>query len=292
MISLVDKYSGLIPQSCVKSCYSQPPATIRVNTLKISRDELINRLTNKGFKLVEHKAHPQAIKIIKQPFSIGATTEYLCGYYFVQDAASMIPVTELNPRPGDLVLDMCSAPGGKTTHLAELMNDKGVIIACDVDKQRLKAVKYSTQRMGFSNVVIYNINPAKLPGSLEFDKVLLDAPCSAEGTLYKNPKALEKANYKQLIIEQQRLIETAIKLLKKGGMLVYSTCTINPEENELIVQHAVNQGMKLLKLETSAGSPGLTKFKGKELKPELSLTRRFYQLTDETSGFFVARMIK
>jgi len=196
----------------------------------------------------------------------------------------MIAVSELEPKPGELILDLTAAPGAKTTHISELMNNKGVVVAIDVNKKRLRSVLYNAERMGCENIIAFNIKGqgvAKL--GLTFDKVLLDAPCSAEGTLHKNPEVMKKQTpYRKIIKEQTSLIEAAISVLKSKGRLVYSTCTINPDENEGIIKHGLNQGLKLEKPLTKAGTPGLG----------LKNARRFYPYKDQTQGFFTARMVK
>lgn len=262
-----------------------PPTTIRVNTLKISKQELRSKLEKKGFKISDHPVHEQALIIQSQPFSIGAATEYLLGYYMLQDASSMLAVSELSPKPRDRVLDMCAGPGGKTTHLSELMNNKGVIIACDANKKRLLSVKYNCQRMGCENVMGLNIDSRNINDlGIEFDKVLLDAPCSALGTLYKNPELKEReVPVNRLRRLQIQLIEAGIKALKPRGLLVYSTCTVTLKENEGIVKHALNQGMSIQELRTESGLPGLN---------DLSEAKRFYPHLTKTQGFFIAKMVK
>jgi len=283
-MKLFERYKNKLPVEDLKGLLSiKPQKTIRVNLLKTSRPELMACLTRKGFSVMEHPIHEQAIIILKEPFSIGATTEYLAGYYILQDASSMVAVSELGLKKGDLVLDMTAGPGAKTTHISELLNNTGVVVAVDSNKKRLKSVFYNCERMGCSNVIGLNLKAQEIVRiGLEFDKILLDAPCSAEGTLHKNPEVLDnEAPYKRLIRGQLSLIEAGIKLLKKGGVLVYSTCAINPDENEGVVKHALSQGMELLKPLINSGKEGLIKN-----------TRRFYPYLHDTQGFFIARMVK
>ncbi len=274
-----------VPREHLKGLSKKPPVTIRVNTLKITKDELVKKLERKGFVLSEHPLHEQALIVNEQPFSIGATTEYLLGYYMLQDAASMLAVSELKPKAHEHVLDMAAGPGAKTTHICELMKNKGVVVACDTNKKRLLSVKYNAQRMGCENIIGLNIDARKIKElDLEFDKILLDAPCSALGTLYKNPELKNKTiPVKRLRKLQIGLIETAIKVLKSKGTLVYSTCTVTLQENEEIVKHALNQGMKLQELSVKAGLPGLE---------GLESARRFYPCLTDTQGFFIAKMVK
>ncbi len=284
-MSLIEHYKGRLPVEDLKGLTEVvPQRTIRVNTMRTTRDELMMRLKAKGFEVMPHLLHAQSIIIISEPFSIGATPEYLAGLYTPQDTASMIAVSELSLKPGELVLDMAAAPGVKTTHICELLNNTGTVVACDNNKKRLRSVMYNCERMGCENIIGLNINAQDITKfGLEFDKILLDAPCSAEGTVHKNPQVAGKQTpYKKLVSEQLSLIEAGIKVLKKGGTMVYSTCTINPDENEGVVRHAINQGLKLVKLESSGGKPGIG----------LSETRRYYPHTDNTQGFFIARLVK
>lgn len=284
-MNIYNRYKNIIPREDLKGLRSvKPPVTIRANTLRTSRDELISHLESKGFITEPHPSHEQAIIIHHEPFSPGATPSYLAGHYMLQDAASMIAVSELGLKKDELVLDMTAAPGAKTTHISELLNNTGVVVAFDSNKHRLKSVFYNCERMGCENVISLNLKAQEVTRlGLEFDKVLLDAPCSAEGTIHKNPELLTKQiQYKRLVSEQLSLVEAGISVLKEDGVLVYSTCTLNPDENEEVVRHALNQGMKLADPLTSEGSSGLG----------LDKTRRFYPHKDKTQGFFIARMIK
>lgn len=274
-----------VPKEHLTGLSNKPSVTIRVNTLRITKELLRKKLEKKGFELSDHPVYEEALRVLKQPFSIGAATEYLLGYYIVQDAASMLAVSELMPRPHDIVLDMCAGPGPKTTHLSELMNNKGAVIACESNKKRLLSVKYNAQRMGCTNVMGLNIDARKVGElGLMFDRILLDPPCSALGTLYKNPELVNKEiHYNRIKKLQIELLEAGIKVLKPRGTLVYSTCTVTLKENEEIVKHAINQGLKLQKLSAEAGLHGLS---------GLDDARRFYPRLTDTQGFFIAKMVK
>ncbi len=279
------RYENRIPKEDLKGLVGiKPYQTIRVNTIKVTTEELIKRLTEKGFSLITHPLNENIIIINKEPFSAGATTEYLAGYYIIQDAASVMSVIELDLKEGELVLDMTAAPGAKTTHISQELKNTGVIIACEIDKKRVKSVMHNCDRMGCENVIGLRMDSKEVSKlGLEFDKILLDAPCSAEGTLHKHPEVLTKeTNYRNIISEQTALIEAGIKVLKKGGIMVYSTCAINPDENEGIVQHAINQGMKLISPLSNGGKPAIG----------LPNARRYYPHTDGTQGFFIARLMK
>ncbi|MBD3312296.1 NOL1/NOP2/sun family putative RNA methylase [archaeon] len=284
-MDIYKRYKGVIPKSDLEGLRRvKPPTTIRANSLRLGREELLERLERKGFMPEPHPSHPQAVMIHKEPFSPGATPEYLAGLYMLQDAASMIAVSELGLKQDELVLDMTAAPGAKTTHISELLKNTGAVVAFDSNKHRLRSVFYNCERMGCENVISLNMKAQEVTEmGLGFDKVLLDAPCSAEGTVHKNPELLgREIHYKRLVSEQLSLVEAGISVLKEGGTLVYSTCTLNPDENEGVVEHAINQGLRLVKPLTKAGSPGIG----------LEDTRRFYPYKDQTQGFFIARLKK
>ncbi|EHP86945.1 NOL1/NOP2/sun family putative RNA methylase [Methanotorris formicicus] len=225
---------------------------IRVNTLKINPETLKNRLENKGVVLKETFL-PYAFEVLKSPFSIGATPEYLFGYYFVQSISSMIPPIVLNPSKDDLVLDMCAAPGGKTTHLSQLMGNEGVIVSVEIKSSRMKSLKANINRMDIANVIMLNMNALHLKEkNLRFDKILLDAPCS--GNVIKDKsRNVTKEDIIYCSNRQKELIDVGIDLLKEGGTLVYSTCSSEEEENEGVIEHILNKrdNVELLPIENS-----------------------------------------
>jgi NOL1/NOP2/sun family putative RNA methylase len=225
---------------------------IRVNTLKINPETLKNRLENKGVVLKETFL-PYAFEVLESPFSIGATPEYLFGHYFVQSISSMIPPIVLNPSKDDLVLDMCAAPGGKTTHLAQLMNNEGVIVAVEIKSSRMKSLKANINRMGISNVIMLNMNALHLKKkNLRFDKILLDAPCS--GNVIKDKsRSVTKEDIIYCSNRQKELIDVGVDLLKEGGILVYSTCSAEDEENEEVIRYILNKrdDVELLPIENN-----------------------------------------
>ncbi len=207
---------------------------IRANTLKISRKELKRRLAERGIETKEIPFAKNGLFIEKSTFSAGATVEYLLGYYYMQGAASQVPAELLNPSGADIVLDCCAAPGGKTTHLSQLMNNKGVIVALDKKSTRLIALKNNIERMGCKNVIAYNMDAAKAASlGIMFDKIILDAPCS--GNFTQEEGWFEKRDLdgiKSNAVNQKKLLKACYNMLREKGVLVYSTCSLEPEENE------------------------------------------------------------
>ncbi|WP_456418741.1 NOL1/NOP2/sun family putative RNA methylase [Methanocaldococcus infernus] len=240
---------------------------IRVNTLKISPSALKERLEKKGVKL-EKTFLDYAFRVIESPFSIGATPEYLFGYYMPQSLSSMIPPIALNPSPKDRILDMCAAPGGKTTHLAQLMGNEGTILAVEISKERVKALKSNINRMNILNTIIINKDMRKykeylMKKKILFDKILLDAPCSGNIIKDKNRKVDEK-DIEYCSLRQKELLNIGLDLLKPGGELVYSTCSMEEKENEEVIEHVLKSrdDIKLIKLSPIANFIRPGKIKG------------------------------
>lgn len=213
---------------------TQRPLSIRTNTLKTRRKELAQALIQRGVR-VDPLADwsTVGIKIYESKVPIGATPEYLAGHYMLQSASSFLPVLALDPKPGEKVLDMASAPGGKTTYIAQLMKNTGCIFANDLKKDRLRALQFNLYRLGVTNTVVTCRDGRKygkiFPNS--FDRVLLDAPCTGLGIISKDPSI--KANRLQIDIYknshiQKELLLSAIDSAKVGGTIVYSTCSVSP----------------------------------------------------------------
>ncbi len=272
------------------------PKHIRVNTLKISESELVDRLSGRGFVLEETEV-PFCYKVVEEPFSIGATPEYLMGYYYVMEKSSCVPPLALNPKPGEIVVDFASSPGGKTTFLAQLMRNKGVLIAIEANEERIPPLIDNIHRMGVLNAVVLRMNAVKFKNlGIKADKILLDAPCSGEGVIHKDKSRKTDRGAKDIEFcstLQRDLIESAIKSLKVDGVLVYSTCSLTPEENEFVIQWALdNFEVELEEIEW--GDPALTEIPNTDIKfsKEMNRCRRFYPHKHETSGFFVAKLVK
>lgn len=302
----------------MKSLGDKPFNSIRVNELKISPEELKERLEEKGWKINSPiKSHPEIIVIegkyadndaVKrgdiislEPGEIGRTLEHLLGYYYVQEISSMLPVIALNPKPEERVLDLCASPGSKTTQIASLMKNMGLVIANEVNFGRMKVLSSNLERCGVGNAIITRADGAVLCDRLfeegfMFDRILVDAPCSGEGTIRTSPRTAEMWNYngiKKMSYIQKRLLSSAIKLLKVGGELVYSTCTFAPEEDEEVIDFILSQFRDEIKIE-SINLPvkcrkGILKWQDKEFNKEVAKSCRVYPFDDNTEGFFIAK---
>ena len=217
------------------SSESQRPITIRTNTLKTRRKDLAQALINRGVNLDPiGKWSRVGLVIYDSQVPIGATSEYLAGHYMLQGSASLIPSMALAPQENEKILDMCSAPGGKTTHIAAIMKNTGVIFANDINKDRIKATAANVHRLGVINCIISCLDGRKYSSFMKgFDRVLLDAPCSGTGIISKDPavKGLkDNIDIRRCSTLQKELILSAIDCLNAnsstGGYLVYSTCSI------------------------------------------------------------------
>ena len=279
--------------------------SIRVNTLKISVEELKNRMEKiwhldpipwckEGF-WIDHKGEGEEYRR-----DIGNTIEHQLGYIYIQEAASMIPPIVLEPKPDEKILDMCAAPGSKTTQIAQYMENKGTLIANDYMGKRIAPLGINLQRIASLNTIITLMRGDWFERSgIEFDRVLVDAPCSGTGTIRKSLKTLRIWNpnmVKKISREQKRLIETGFKILKKGGTMVYSTCSLEPEEDEAIVDFLIdkydNATVEEINLKGLKGGDIITEFEGKKYSDEVKKCLRLWPQDNDTEGFFVCKITK
>ncbi|KAH8106713.1 NOL1/NOP2/sun family RNA met [Cristinia sonorae] len=276
------------------------PVTIRTNTLRTRRRDLAQSLINRGVNLEPiGKWTNVGLQVFESSVPIGATPEYLAGHYMLQAASSFLPVIALSPQPGERVLDMASAPGGKTTHMAALMENTGVVFANDANKARTKSLTANVHRLGCKNVVVCSYDGREFPKVMGgFDRVLLDAPCSGTGVISKDASVKTNKSDRDFTLLshlQKQLILCAIDSVtpdsKTGGYLVYSTCSVTVDENEAVVDYALRKrpNVKLVDTGLEFGQPGYTSYRGKTFDQKVSLTRRFYPHMHNMDGFFVAK---
>ena len=267
------------------------PLTLRVNRLREKRENLLQSLSENGFDAVATRWSPQGIQL-KSASAVDRLPGFQEGLFQIQGEASQLVGYLLNPQPGERILDGCAAPGGKTTHLAELMEDRGEIVATDISARGLEKLKGNVQRLGLVSVCCFLVDVAQgLPETLAapYDRILVDAPCSGLGTLRSHPEAKwhrDERDIQRLSRLQKKIINRLSAYLKPGGVLVYATCTLTREENEKVVEDFLAR-QKDFTLE-SAGSylP--------EQARHLVQGKYFSTLPHKhnTDGFFAARMKK
>ncbi|MBU6998748.1 MAG: RsmB/NOP family class I SAM-dependent RNA methyltransferase [Theionarchaea archaeon] len=272
---------------------AEPPTYIRANTLKISLFELEQRLLKRGIRLREVE---QGFLIEDAPFSVSSTPEYLLGYFYIQGIAEM-QIAPLLHAEG-VVIDMCAAPGGKTTHLAQLMRDTGVILALDVNREKIKALKANIQRMGVTNTIVYAVSA--LDFSYRCSRILLDAPCTGSGIIRKDPTRKYSRDSTDIAFcsrLQKDLLRKGVDNLIEEGVLLYSTCSLEPEENELIIDWALRELPVVVEpLEFTVNGvsavEGITCPFGSTLHRDIRRCRRILPHIHDSNGMFVARLRK
>jgi NOL1/NOP2/sun family putative RNA methylase len=286
--------------------YTKTPTSIRCNTLKISVEKLKSRLESYGWKLKQpFPKHPEIMTILSElrPGELGKTKEHLLGYYYVQEISSMLPMLILKPEDGDIVLDLCASPGSKTTQAAAMMKNRGTIIANEVSMGRIGILNSNLERCGVMNTVVTRKDGVALcnvllkKSKIKFDKILVDAPCSGEGTLRKSPKTFliwNKHMIKKIANIQKRLADAAIPLLRVNGEMIYSTCTLAPEENEQIVSYILEKyDVKIESINLPLKfREGICDWEDTKLSSELKKCLRLYPQDNDTDGFFVAKIRK
>lgn len=270
------------------------PSTLRVNTTKTDHRTLLTRLHSQGIVCERIPWLMHGYTISRKRVSPGATTEYVRGLYYLQETAAQIPVEVLNPQPGEKVLDCCAAPGGKTTQLAQWMKNTGTIIAYELKTHRLPSIAVNLERMGVTNTTVYkgDVTTCTLQG---FDKILVDAPCS--GNYAADPTWFDKRTYegiKKSSAIQRRIMKHVVSLLKPNGLLVYATCSLEPEENEMIINWALQTlPVTVEKIPTRIpGDNGIINPFGVKLLPAVRKCKRLWPYKTNTQGFFIALMRK
>ena len=294
-----EKYEKIIQEPLLNS--------IRCNTLKISPEELKIKLEKKGWKIRQIWENYSEVMIVENelpPGELGRSIEHLLGYYYIQELASMLSAIALAPKKNELILDLCASPGSKTSQMASQINNSGTIIANDVKIERIKILASNLERCGVSNTIITREDGVALCEklklqNLKFDKILLDAPCSGEGTMRSSPKTCLMWNpntIKSLSKLQKKLFQKAFEILKEGGEMVYSTCTHAPEENEEVVDFALKEFKDKIKIE-KINLPvkcreGITRWNNEEYDERVKFCARIYPQDNNSEGFFVAKFKK
>jgi len=270
------------------------PYVVRANSLRISGTSLRTRLSTRG---VEAHLLPWSQEALQIGCSPGSLIEHWLGLLYAQEAVQLLPVMVLDPQPHERVLDLCAAPGGKTTHIGARMQNTGCLVANEPNGRRQMGLLANVNRLGLLNVTITAYQGENFPMGERFNRILVDAPCSAEGTLRKESSMREGASESviaRLAKLQRRLILRAFDLLMPTGVLVYSTCTFAPEENEAIVSFLLNERDAVvhpLDLLTPT-APGLSAWAGEQYHPLTVGCRRIYPYHINSGGGFIARITR
>ncbi len=287
LIRKLKKLVGSEFEDLVRAFDMRLPLSVRVNTLKATVEEVVEELRREGKEPRVSDRVPVVVKF-EGPYDFDKSRLYREGKIIVQEEAAAAAALVLDPKPGEVVVDMCAAPGGKTSHMAELMKNQGVIHAFDVDRARMRRMKELLERMGITIVKQHLVDAATAPkilGEEVADKVLLDPPCSSTGTIMKNPELrwrVREDGIEEIVREQRRLLQAAVKLLKPGGRLLYTTCSLLPEENEENVKWLLNRYPELRLVEIKGPySPGF-----------MPGTMRAWPHKHNTIGFFYALLEK
>src|SRR5919202_2969088 len=291
---LVNRFLEYVPNvnRFLETMNGSPRQNIRTNTIKISNADLEKKLTSKGFQLKDTVIQ-DVFAVEKSSFPIGATTEYLLGYYYIQDLSSCIAVEALDVNQDQIILDMASASGGKTTFIAQKMKNMGCIVALDINSARINSLKYNIARCGVMNCCIFRMDSRHVYDlNMTFDRVLLDAPCSCEGVIIRDKTRKTSHTTQDIeycVSNQMQLIDAAVKVVRPGGLLVYSTCSFAPEENESIINSLLDKfDIKIEPIEH--GTEGLTTFGNIRFRDDLKNTRRLYPHIHNTLGFYIAKV--
>lgn len=236
--SWLDHYGREFTEAIMDAGNRRPPVTIRVNRLKVNKEDLIRALESRGFSVKQGNISSDAL--IVKGSGLLETDLYKHGLFTPQDEASMLAAEKLDPPEGGFIIDTCAAPGGKTTAIAEKMNNTGKITACDIYARKLKQINSEAERLGITNIETMAWDAARINNSLvdKADRVLVDAPCSGLGVIRRKPEI----KYKEINRETESLPEKQLAILtassayvRQGGLIVYSTCTVNPDENENVI---------------------------------------------------------
>jgi 16S rRNA (cytosine967-C5)-methyltransferase len=256
---LVQRWSARFPwEECLRLGFwfaGGAPLWLRCNPLRTDRAAFLHAMAEAGIH-AEVGEQPQAVRVL-DAVAIRDVPGYDQGWFAVQDESAMKVAAALAPEPGSRVLDLCAAPGGKTTHLAEFMKDEGIILACDVDETRLQTLSELTRRLGHTIVVTHRIETEPPPGP--FDAILVDVPCSNTGVLGRRPEVrwrLRPSDFRRLVPLQTRLLLQAAELVRPGGAIVYSTCSIEPEENRQLVNALLRERPELMLEADAVQVPG------------------------------------
>jgi 16S rRNA (cytosine967-C5)-methyltransferase len=266
-----------------------PPACIRLNTLKGSQEEILQKLDAEGVRLEKFELLQHAYRVISTERPLTSLTSYREGLFYVQDKASCSAAEVANPKPAMTILDVCAAPGAKTTHLAQLMQNQGAIYSLDYSPRRMKTWKQEVSRMGvkIAEPIIADAR-SHLPVAVDADVAVLDPPCTSTGVFGRLPSAkwrLSHGSIDRMAEIQWQIINNCAEAVKPEGVLIYSTNSITVEENEIVIERFLkwHPEFRLAEINPKLGLPGLR---------GMDKCRRLYPNVHESNGFFIAKLVK
>ncbi|WP_255167915.1 RsmB/NOP family class I SAM-dependent RNA methyltransferase [Natrononativus amylolyticus] len=295
----LERYRPIIDdfEAFLDACERPLGNVVRVNAIKATPERAMAALEEEGVGYEQADWNPRVLEL--ETDSPGSTWASFLGFTHGQEAVSAVPAGVLDPRPGERVWDACGAPGGKATQLAALMDDRGTVVANDSNLGRLSALRFNAERLGATSLAVthqdarnYSLKPLEFDA---FDRALVDAPCSCEGTIRKNPDALDEwteDHVHSVAGIQKGILRRAVQTTREGGTVVYSTCTFAPEENEAVVQHALEaEDCRVVDFDLDLEyAPGVTEWEGEEYDGSVSKAARIYPHHNDTGGFFVAKL--
>jgi len=291
---LQDKYQSFIIAPPEKTA-------LRINSLKIKADEGFRYLDDLNINYKKLLFSPLGFVPDEKSIPISHTLSFFLGWFQYQGIASQIPPLALNPKPGETVLDMAASPGSKSTQIAAMMQNRGRLYLNDISRSRLQPLNANTQKAGLINQILLQLPGERLGNYLPeyFDKILVDAPCTALGTLAGSPEMIHwwsQKKLKKLSALQERLLTSAFKALKSNGEMVYSTCSIAPEENELVIQKLIeNYPIEIISIDnidTKMWGNGLKSYKNQSFPPSMDNAIRVLPQEHKMEGFFVIKLRK
>ncbi len=297
--SFLNHYGPLIDDldAFTRTVTSPPPKTLRVNTLKATRGDVVARLELAGVTCRPVPWYDDALYVDDTVMS--ATLERFLGTIYIQELASMLPplIARDELARAATVLDACAAPGSKTTEAAAFMHNRGCLVANDRSYTRIRALKFNLNKAGVINALITNFEVHLLP-PMTFDVILLDAPCSSDGTIRKSPNLLATWSPDRSIgygSRQKDMIVRCFDRLNPGGTMIYSTCSLSPAENEQVIDHLLrNREARMVRpdLPGFRFAPPVMEWNGREHHPDVAHTARVWPHHNDTDGFFVAKVVR
>ena len=295
----LERYAPLVEDTDAffAACERPLPSVVRVNTIKTDPERARRALEDEGIAYEPVEWHDQLLRLPEA--SPGTNWPYFHGWLHGQEEVSAVPALALDPQPGESIWDSCAAPGSKTTQLSAMMDDRGVVVGNDNNLGRLSSLRHNAERLGVTNIVVtkqdgrnFSLKPFDFG---EFDRAIVDAPCSCEGTIRKNPTTLEEwtlEHVHSVAAVQKGILSRAVQATKPGGTVVYSTCTFAPEENEAVVDHVLEtEDCEVVDFDCPLDSvSGVTEWEGDSYDSSVTNTHRIYPHLNDTGGFYCAKL--